>query len=439
MKQTIIVLILSFLVAVPVTGTIFAEEYSLSDLSRIALENSERIRISEEDLYIANREKDKAKAALFPDLSVFASYTKYTEDKMDSPDFVIQPDNSTSWGLRLDQSFSLSGRELTAFRVSKENIEKSRYDLYSLKESFLFTLSSAYFDVLKAEKSVQIAKANVERLRKHRDAARIRLEVGDVTKTALLRAEAELSGKQSELTKAENGLQLSKAVLSQIVGIRKDFLIKDEPIMKQDGIISLDVLQEEALSDRSELKKAELQIRISGEEVKYQKGSYWPSLSIEGVYSRRDDDPATTFLNKESIYGGITLNFPFYEGGLRKAEVRQAEAKMRQARLMYEDMKKMINVEVEGAYLDLITQERIMRSLKDQLSFADDNYNAVSKQFQYGLADSLDVMDANTLLVTAERELANSEFNYRLASLKLKLATGTLLKSLLSSRDSSLH
>ena len=44
---------------------------------------------------------------------------------------------------------------------------------------------------------------NVGRLTKHRDAASVRLKVGEVTKTALLRAEAELSGAQSEEIKAK--------------------------------------------------------------------------------------------------------------------------------------------------------------------------------------------------------------------------------------------
>jgi outer membrane protein len=56
----------------------------------------------------------------------------------------------------------------------------------------------------------------------------------------------------------------------------------------------------------------------------------------------------------------------------------------------------------------------------------------VSKQFKHGLANSVDVMDANTLLVTAERELINAKYNYQFAILKLKHATGTLLKTVAS-------
>ncbi|MEW6214973.1 MAG: TolC family protein, partial [Nitrospirota bacterium] len=107
---------------------LFAEEYSLDDLYRLALERSERIKISEEDLSIVERGKDKALSVLLPKLSTFWNYTRYSEVKTTGTGWIIQPDYSTSWGLRLDQSMSLSGRELKAFKISKENIEKSGYD-----------------------------------------------------------------------------------------------------------------------------------------------------------------------------------------------------------------------------------------------------------------------------------------------------------------------
>jgi outer membrane protein len=127
-----------------VTDHLFAEEYSLEDLYKIALERSERIKISEEDLYISERSKDKALSALLPTLSAFGGYTKYSEEKR-SAGSLIQPSDATSWGVRLDQSFSLGGREVVAFGISKENIEKAKYDLYAVKEGYLFSVAFAYY------------------------------------------------------------------------------------------------------------------------------------------------------------------------------------------------------------------------------------------------------------------------------------------------------
>ncbi|MCE5194144.1 MAG: TolC family protein [Nitrospiraceae bacterium] len=424
-----------------ITINAYAVEYTLEDLYKLALERAESIKISEEDVFIAETTKDKAVAALLPKLSAFAGYTKYTEEKYaSSGGQLIQPDNSKTWGFRLDQSFTINGRELKAFQITKENIEKSKYDYNALKENYLLSVSAAYYDVLRAKKTFEITKSNVERLTKYREAAAIRLRIGEITKTTLLRAEAELAGAKSEEIKARNFFELARAILARIVGITGPYELKETPfsfksITEIKGMETINILKHTAFSERTELKSLEMQKKMNENQVSYAKGAYWPTISIEGVYSKKEDDPMASSVNKESVYGGVKLNFPFFEGGLRRAEVREAEARMRQAVLLYEDKKKAIGVEVENAYLDLQTQKGIMEQFEAQLAFATDNYNAVNKQFQYGIANSLDVMDANNLLVTAERQLADAKYNYQVAVLKLKKAAGILLKNIIVQAD----
>ena len=415
---------------------IFAvEEYALEDLYRIALEKAERIKISEEDLFIAETGKDKALSALLPTLSAFGEYKRYSEKKESNTpvgSFITQPEKSTSWGLRLDQSLSLGGREIISLQISKSGIESGRYNLYAVKEDYLLNVSSAYFDVLKAAKAVEIAKANLERLSKHRDASNARLKAGEATKTVVLRAEAELSGARSDMLKSENSLRLAKAVLARIAGINGEYSIR-EPMDNSrytagiEDNQSFESFKETALNERAEIKSNSIQKKIAEDQVKYAKGSFMPTLSVAGVYLKMDEDPSSSFSNTKSVYGTLSLNFPFFEGGLRRAEVREALSKKRQAEFAFEDLKKTINIDVENACLDVKTQAGILKSLEDQLTFAKDNYNAVSKQFEYGLANSIDVMDANTLLITSERQLSEAKYNHQLAILKLKRATGTLL------------
>ena len=422
-----IVIVVIALAVVP-TGAL-AEEYSLDDLYRIALQRSERIKVSEENLYISKLGKEKAFSVLIPRLSAFGNYTRYSEDK--SAGFgVIQPDFATAWGMKLEQSFSLSGRELTGLKMAEENIVRNSYDLYATREEYLFAVAGAYYDVLKAKKILDIADSNLERLTKHRNAAEKRLKVGEVTRTALLRAEGELSGARSDQLTVKNGWELARAVLARIVGINRDFQLREAP-REEAQISSLTSLQETALAERAEIKSLESQKKIAGQQIQYTKGTYWPELSVSGAYKGADQNPASPFLLKESTYGELSLNFPLFEGGLRRAEVREAKAKERQAGLFYEDLKKTIEIEVESAYLDLITQKGILKFLEDQLVFARDNYYAVSKQFEFGLADSIDVMDANTLLVSAERKVAEAVYNYQLSILRIKRVTGVLLKTVI--------
>ena len=408
-------------------ASLFAEEYSLDELIRIALSRSEKLKVAEENLTVSEIGIDKARSFLFPRMTAFGGVTQYSEKRLNEAGSLLQPESASSWGVRVDETFSLSGRELTALGISKQNVAKSQFDLTAIREDYLLRyVAAAYYNVLMARKNLEIADDNLERLTKYREAAEKRLRIGEVTKTALLRAEGELSGAKSDRLQALNGLELAMAVLASNVGIAGDFSLREVPSVEAEVPV-LSVFQGQAFATRADLKSLEVQKQIAADQIKYAEGAFWPTVSVSGVYGTFDQYPASASLNRESIYGGVALNFPFFEGGLRKAEVAEAKARERQAALYYEDMKKEIEIEVRTGYLDLVTQKGILLFLNDQLLFARDNYRAVVRQFEFGLSNSLDVMDANTLLVSAERKVASAEYGYRLALLRIKKATGTLL------------
>lgn len=434
--------ILIFIVLISGSANLWAQEsgltsfpekpYSLDDLYQVALKRSEKIKISEEDLYIAEKTKEKALSVLVPRFSAFGNYTRYSEEKMaDDTVTLIQPESATAWGLRFDQSFTLNGKELIALEVTKDSIKKSKYDLDAVKEAYLFKVASAYYSVLKKAKAVDIAIANVERLETHKNAVTVQLKIEAATKTNLYRAQAELSKSKAELIKARNGLRLAQNVLSRVVGLERNIEIK-KPEFKKDFSLEndMDSVKKEALFDRAELKSLAIQKKISEDMVKFSKSAYWPTVSVEGVYQKYDQEPDSFMVNDESISVGVMLNFTIFDGGLRKAEIKESLAKKRQAELAEKELSKEIATEVEDAYLYLHTQMSVLKSLQDQLKFANDNHNAVSKQFKYGLANSIDVMDANTLLVTSETELSKAIYNRQLAGLNVERAKGTFLKTI---------
>ena len=130
-----------------------AAEYTLSDLYQQALKNSEKIKLAEENLYIAKTSKDKAWAVLIPRLTAFGTYNHFSEQKVSSGAGVIQPYESGNWGVRADESFTLNGRELNALKVAGQSIIRSEYDLDATKSDFVLAVASAYFDVMKSKKS----------------------------------------------------------------------------------------------------------------------------------------------------------------------------------------------------------------------------------------------------------------------------------------------
>ena len=440
MKKSYLWLLIAFSVVLltPCRGQ--AEEYTLRDLYQQALINSEKIKYAEENLYIARMTKNKAWAVLIPRLTAYGTYNHFSQEKYKTtvtplPDplpamtgsVLIQPSASGNWGVRADQSFSLSARELVALKIAGQGITKSEYDLDYAKMDFILAVASSYYDVLRAQKALDIAQANLDRLAQYRHFVDKKVKVGELTRTALLRADGELSGARADYLRAQNALKLARAALTRVTGVDEPFELKEEdaPPVPAD---ELDKMRAAAPDARADLKSYEMHTQMASRQVKYARGAFWPQVGLFAVYSGLDQSPETATLNKESVFAGVSLTFPFFEGGLRIAEYKEAQAKERQARLAYEDLKKTVDIELRADYLELETQKGTLTFLEDQLVYARDNYNAVLRQYENGLATSLDVMDANTLLVSSERNAADALYGFRLAHLKVRKSSGTLLQ-----------
>jgi outer membrane protein len=227
--------VMIFVWAAFLVTTALAQEYTLSDLYKQALKNSEKMKMAQENLTIAQYGKDKAWAVLIPRVTAFGTYNRFSESKYSDPpaNVLIQPIESGTWGVRADQSFSLSVRELTALKVAGQTITKSEFDLDATKADFVLIVASAYYDVMKAKKALEIAAANMERLTSYRNSVEKRVKVGELTKTALLRSEGELSGARADYLRATNVFQLARFALVRITGIEDEFRLKETPLSRR--------------------------------------------------------------------------------------------------------------------------------------------------------------------------------------------------------------
>ena len=445
--KNLLITVLMMIILVTAAAAENADEdrkvYTLDGLYSLALKRSEQVGISEEDLFLAKQTRKKALSVLVPKLSAFGTHTEYLLNESFTDFFndsggeggsfsFSSPDSTNTYGLQVSQEFTLNGKELIALKITEDTIAKAEFDLSSVREEVLFGIAAAYFDVLKAEKILDIARANVDRLTTYRDAVDVKLQLEEVAKTDKFRAEAELSNAKAELLAVENQLKYARAVLSQLTGLSGNYGVTDtEALMDPTEDQGITDLQSVAYEHRTELKSMEKQQTIAEKQVRYYQSEYWPTVSLNGSYSKTKQSPSGAFvMSSEDFSVGLTLKFSLFDGGLKKARVGEALAQKRQVDLEHRSVKKQIDLEVEQSYLSVISAKSVLGALEDQTAYARSNYEAVLKQFQYGVANSVDIMDANTLLVTAERQFSDAGYTYQLAILKLKCSQGVFLSSL---------
>jgi len=405
--------------------------YNLKDLCKKANENAESIKIAEEDQYIAEQDKERAKSVLIPRATLYGKYLNYKNDDQLSPD-------TNTLGGKLTQSFTLNGRELIAYDVSKKGIELAVFSKETVRSDYIFQVAQVYIQTLSSKRLVEVADAEVERLTAYRNSVKEKLSVGNVTKTALYRAEAELSKAQTNKIVAVNNVKTAKANIVRLTGIEDDFRVSAQDMDRiEDYHVNKDEIKIRALKNRYEIKQAQKAIEIASRTVAYEKGDYWPSIDLEGGYNENDikydrgNNPDADF-DTENAYIQAQLTFTLYDGGLRRAQVRQALAKERQAKQALANQKKVVVLQSTESFLEFETAKNTLINLEDELKSAQENYKAVQMQFKYGMADSIDIMDANTLLVEAERRISNAEYTYYLSILKIIYTQGEILTHLLA-------
>ena len=420
--------IFSFIFLTQVSG--FCQKmYSLHELAQLANIHSETIKIAQDDVYIAEQDKARALSVLIPRATGYGSLNEYKNDNIAAPDTIAM-------GVKLTQSFTLNGKELIALDVTKRFIETKEFSLESIRSQYFLQVAQAYFNILSAQRFLEIAQSDVKRLETHKDAVKEKLSVGNVTKTDLFRAAAELSKSLTEQVVAENNVLKSKASMHKLVEIEEDFDVVKEDIKNLENYNdTLEDIQNYALKNRAEIKEAKKKVDIAKKTIKFEKSDYWPTIVLEAGYKETDIKydfaPRDVNDDTEDLYIKGELVLTLYDGGLRKAEVRQAVAEWRKATNNLVLQEKNIKLDSKISFLDFTAAQSALLNLQDELISAQENFNAVQMQFKYGMADSIDMMDANTLLVTAQRRILEAKYVYFLSVLKIIYTKGDLISYLL--------
>ncbi|MFQ5442652.1 MAG: TolC family protein [Thermodesulfobacteriota bacterium] len=405
-----------------------AMEVTLEDAYRLAVKSHESVRIAGEGIAQARSGVGKATAPMLPHFTAEGAYTQYNTKKTVSG-FLLQPDNSSRVDLTASQLIFSGGTEWNARRAAKLNLRRTRRELDFAKETAMLFTARAYFGLLKSEKDVEIKEAALKRALERRKVARGRFRVGEVTKSNVLRAEAEVAEAEAELIKARNSTRNAGNLLKRFLGIKGEVSVR-QPEIKSEVSGEVEDFISTAFRKRLDLRESAIDRDIASVGILAAWGGFLPRLTLEGTYSRREQDPTTSFLLKESISGALVLTFPIFEGGLRRAELSEAKSKLREEDLKLMGLKKDIEIEVREAYNNVREKEAVIESVKRQRSFAREDYRMVFEQFKAGLATTVDVIDSDAELVSAERSLMNARFDMLLSVVELKYASGVLREEL---------
>ena len=155
--------------------------------------------------------------------------------------------------------------------------------------------------------------------------------------------------------------------------------------------------------------------------VKSAKAEWYPTLGASGYYGVQGPVPS----NIHGVFSAAaSLNFNIFDGRRIKAEVMQREADYRNAENQYKNLRGQIDFDVRNALLDLKASNEQVAVAKTNSELAAQTLTQARDRFTAGVADNLEVVQAQESVATASQNLINAQYSNNLAKVELARALG---------------
>jgi len=381
----------------------------------------ENIKASEEDVNIA-------KADYKPSLTLSGSKSIEDTNKLTNQsggDASISDVDPLTTSIKLEQTLLDFSRDLTlqknitALDLAKANLIKKEQDV-------LHNAIYAFTNLIFTRETLEINSKNLNLLIRQVENDKIRRDRGQITNTDLAQSESSLAGAQAQFAKAKSDLLISKLNYENIIGKISD---PNQLQKNSNAIVSLPPTLNEALTlskqNNPDILIAKLDLEKSEKDLAISESDLKPtaSLSLQRTYT---DDLSSTVDEKEQDVLKATLSWPFYSGGKKRSTINKNSNLTTRKRLLLDDAVRTNETNVASAWSSLQSSESFLNSVKVQVSAAQIANEGIAAEYERGSRTTLDVIQSNSLLLSAQISLASSEKNYLMTQYSLLKAVGLL-------------
>jgi len=264
-----------------------------------------------------------------------------------------------------------------------------------------------------------------ETLRQTRD----RFNVGEVTRTDVAQAEAQLAAGQFQLLNAESNLTTTRANFRRVIGIDPGKLSPAAPVDRL-APSTLPGSLRVGLSENPNVTAAMYGIDVANLQVKVNEGALFPTVTLQGS-AQKLWQSSPTQVEQTTWSVGTSITIPIYQGGGEYSLIRQSKESLTQQRLNLEQVRDQTRQNIEQAWGVVLATKAQIESAQAQVRASETALNGVREEARVGQRTTLDVLNAQQTLVNARVQLVTAQHDRVVASYNLLTAVGLLSPTVL--------
>jgi outer membrane protein TolC len=312
---------------------------------------------------------------------------------------------------------------LRTYQSSREAQRAAALSVQDARDLVVYVVTAGYLRVIADSARVDSAKAQVASAQAIYQQAFDRFTAGLSARIDATRSEVELQTQQQRLTAEQAAYSKQKIALARLIGLSpaQEFILTDTLPYAPLENLALEQAIDLASHNRSDLKAAEAQVHAAELSRKAATAERYPTLDFAADYGVIGVNPANSH-GTFSVSG--ELRFPIWAGGHTRGDVEQADARLQQRRAEYDDLRAQVEAEVRTAFLDLTAASDQVRVSLSRRALAEDELLQARDRFSSGVADTVEVVQAQEMVSSAEEDYFASLHAHNLAKASVARAAG---------------
>lgn len=408
---------------------------SLSECRKMALLHSEELQKADNALKQAELDKKIATAAYLPKIDGMATGAYMLPD-MDMLGIELRMRGMYMAGLSLVQPIYTGGKIRTGNKLANIGKEAAADRYRMTRMDVLLEADNAYWTYIAVGRKVKMLETYQTQMDTLHRQTEVALNAGMATENDLLRIEAKRTEISYQLQKVQNGADLCRMSLCQIVGADFDTdieavdttLIVSEP----DNFVS-------EISSRPEVKLLEKQVAAGKEQIKMARAEMLPTVGFTASYiyygnvklNGVTEYNGTMIPYSQELRDGIGLamlsvKIPIFHWGENLKKVRKAKLELHNAELDLQKNSRLLSIELQQAIRNVQDGYRLIQTAEKGLMQAEENLRVMRNRYAASMAPLTDLLDAQSQWQQAESNMIEAQTQYKIYETEYLKAAGIL-------------
>jgi len=402
---------------------------TLEEAVRLALDRNERSLVTKEYVASAEAAVARARAYFMPTLTTTGTYLRRPYEvrrTVGSSEIVIQRFNAIGGVANLNLTL-FDSKSIPTLNWAKSQEQSILASSAEARRQLAFEVSQAFLQTLGVERLIVAARQRYDYAKQTLDAAQARYKGGLVSVNDVTLAELEAATAEVNVTSLEGQYETSKLELGHLLDVpasAAQTLVVPEFLIQaaQGEAADAEKLVAEAQTRRLDLVSlqhlAKAQHALAMEPVL----RWMPSLSLNSQYRYTNEAGLTGISTNWNI--GLTLSWTIFDGFTRGADYKDLMAQAQVADLNVRASMRQVEVDVRDALVSLTSQRASLKQAVTAQQAAQKNAGETAELYRQGLAQALQVADANVRLFEAEVALVSQRYGLGINFLNLEAAMG---------------